>query len=171
MKKKNLILCLIIVLAIITVLFFVFNNDKNQNDFSNEIQNEWVSSIADNQPDFLNVLDDKSSFECISTESVGDGYYVVTANVSSPDISESINTYQKEVYGKEISEEEINKNLCELINSADLKTTEQKIDIIVDEDGNVRVQFNDDFINAMFGYAYIDSIETYMDEQINEKED
>lgn len=160
----NLFICIVLIVAI----FCGCSNNKNQRDFSAEIQENWNLSLSENQPEFLNLLDEKSSFECVSTESPVDGYYVVTADVTSPDISESIKEYQQEVYGRKISEEEMNIKICELINSAELKTTQQTIDIIVDEDENVRVQFNDDFVNAMFGYAYIDSMQTYMDEQIKE---
>lgn len=165
---KKIYFCSFICIALIFSLFCGCSSKSNQKDFSSEIQEKWNSSASENQPEFLNLLDEKSSFECVLTESFGDGYYVVTANVSSPDISESIKTYQQEVYGKKISKDEMNTKLCELINSADLKTTQQTIDIIVDEDENVRVQFNDEFINAMFGYAYIDSMQIYMNEQVKE---
>lgn len=168
MANKRTYYFSIIGIILILSLFCSCGNKNNQKDFSVEIQENWNASISDNQPEFLNLLDEKSSFEYISTESLGDGYYVATVSVSSPDISESIAAYQEEVYGKKTSKEEINEKLCELINSADLKTTTQTIDIIVDEDGNVRTQFNDNFINAMFGYAYIDSIKTYMNEQDKE---
>lgn len=32
-------------------------------DFSNQIHEKWNSSIADNQPEFLNLLDEKSSIQ------------------------------------------------------------------------------------------------------------
>ena len=51
-----------------------------------------------------------------------------------------------------------------LINNAQSKTTNQTVDIIVDDDNNVRVQFNDDFVNAMFGYAYIEGMQAFLSE-------
>lgn len=168
MNYKKRYCSLFICILLVILAFCGCSNKSTQKDFSTEIQEKWNLSASENQPEFLNLLDEKSSFECVETESLEDGYYVVKANVCSPDISESIKIYQKETYGKKISEEEMNAKLCELINSADIKTTEQTIDIIVDEDENVRVQFNDEFINAMFGYAYIDSMQTYMDEQKQE---
>lgn len=138
-------------------------------DFSNQIHEKWNSSIADNQPEFLNLLDEKSSFKCISTEEIGDGYYVVNVSVSSPDISKSLKEYQEKVSGKKFSTDEMNKKLCELIDSAEMKTTNQKVDVIVDEEENVRVQFNDDFVNAMFGYAYIESMQAMMSEETGEQ--
>ena len=50
-----------------------------------------------------------------------------------------------------------------------MKTTNQKVDVIVDEEENVRVQFNDDFVNAMFGYAYIESMQAMMSEETGEQ--
>ena len=41
--------------------------------------------------------------------------------------------------------------------------------VIVDEEENVRVQFNDDFVNAMFGYAYIESMQAMMSEETGEQ--
>ena len=115
------------------------------------------------------MLDEKSSFKCISTEEIGDGYYVVNVSVSSPDISKSLKEYQEKVSGEKFSTDEMNKKLCELIDSAEMKTTNQKVDVIVDEEENVRVQFNDDFVNAMFGYAYIESMQAMMSEETGEQ--
>lgn len=160
---------ILFICAMLIILLFCGCGKEKSNNFSAEIAKAWNTSIAENQPEFLNIIDERSSFKCVSTEPQGNGYYVVTVDVSSPDISESIKDYQKEVYGEKISESEMNNKLCELINLAELKITQQTVDVIVDEDKNVRVQFNDDFINAMFGYAYTDAIQTYMDEQIEEK--
>ena len=70
----------------------------------------------------------------------------------------------KQITGKKVDTKQMNKKLCELINNAQSKTTNQTVDIIVDDDNNVRVQFNDDFVNAMFGYAYIEGMQAFLSE-------
>ncbi len=184
MTNKRILCCVALCIALIVFAFCGCQNDSEQDidiltseaenanivdeDFSNEIQEEWNLSIPKNQPEFLNLLDEKSSFECLTTESLGDGYYVVNVSVSSPNIGESLKAYQENVSSEKISTDEMNKKLCELINSAEIKTSNQSVDVIVDEDNNVRVQFNDDFINAMFGYVYIESMQSLMNEQVGE---
>ncbi len=169
MKSKKIILCSISCILLVNFLFCGCGSINLKANFPKIILEEWESSINEDQPEFLDLLDERSSFKCIRLDSVADGYYVVTAKVSSPDINESLKEYQNQVYSQEINEEEMNKKLCELINSAELKTTEQTVDVIVDEDGNVRVQFNDDFVNAMFGYAYTDSMKVFIEEQGQEE--
>ena len=143
-NKRNAFGIIFLIALLLLALCGCHNSDENydaaQMDFSQNIQDEWNSSKDKNQPEFLNLLDEKSSFNCISTDYVSDGYYVVNVQVTSPDISN------------------------ELINNAQSKTTNQTVDIIVDDDNNVRVQFNDDFVNAMFGYAYIEGMQAFLSE-------
>ena len=156
-NKRNAFGIIFLIALLLLALCGCHNSDENydaaQMDFSQNIQDEWNSSKDKNQPEFLNLLDEKSSFNCISTDYVSDGYYVVNVQVTSPDIT-----------GKKVDTKQMNKKLCELINNAQSKTTNQTVDIIVDDDNNVRVQFNDDFVNAMFGYAYIEGMQAFLSE-------
>ena len=163
MKHKRNTFGIIFLIALVLLAFCGCHNsdenyDADQMDFSQNIQDEWNSS------EFLNLLDEKSSFNCISTDYVSDGYYVVNVQVTSPDISNDLKEYKKQISGKKVDTKQMNKKLCELINNAQSKTTNQTVDIIVDDDNNVRVQFNDDFVNAMFGYAYIEGMQAFLSE-------
>ena len=164
-NKRNAFGIIFLIALLLLALCGCHNSDENydaaQMDFSQNIQDEWNSSKDKNQPEFLNLLDEKSSFNCISTDYVSDGYYV---QVTSPDISNDLKEYKKQITGKKVDTKQMNKKLCELINNAQSKTTNQTVDIIVDDDNNVRVQFNDDFVNAMFGYAYIEGMQAFLSE-------
>ena len=161
-NKRNAFGIIFLIALLLLALCGCHNSDENydaaQMDFSQNIQDEWNSSKDKNQPEFLNLLDEKSSFNCISTD------YVVNVQVTSPDISNDLKEYKKQITGKKVDTKQMNKKLCELINNAQSKTTNQTVDIIVDDDNNVRVQFNDDFVNAMFGYAYIEGMQAFLSE-------
>lgn len=167
-NKRNAFGIIFLIALLLLALCGCHNSDENydaaQMDFSQNIQDEWNSSKDKNQPEFLNLLDEKSSFNCISTDYVSDGYYVVNVQVTSSDISNDLKEYKKQITGKKVDTKQMNKKLCELINNAQSKTTNQTVDIIVDDDNNVRVQFNDDFVNAMFGYAYIEGMQAFLSE-------
>ena len=159
-NKRNAFGIIFLIALLLLALCGCHNSDENydaaQMDFSQNIQDEWNSSKDKNQPEFLNLLDEKSSFNCISTDYVSDGYYVVNVQVTSPDISNDLKEYKKQITGKKVDTKQMN--------NAQSKTTNQTVDIIVDDDNNVRVQFNDDFVNAMFGYAYIEGMQAFLSE-------
>lgn len=163
MNKKTKVLkivlfSLVAVLLIITVVLVAvaLNEKKKDTDIpymQDFIESSWsVESDKDEKPEFYNVLEEKSSFNVKKIQDDGDDHYTVTVEVSSPYILDKLKEYESSVDG-EISEDEIDKKLLELVNSSEIKSTEINL-TVVKADGERFVEFNDEFVDAMFGYAY-----------------
>ena len=55
--------------------------------FETQITTQWQAAVTDKQPDFLDALDKQASLTCTGAEKQQSGYYTVTVQVTSPDIS------------------------------------------------------------------------------------
>ena len=96
---------------------------------------------------------------CTGAEKQQNGYYTVTVQVTSPDISEDLKKYQAQKTKKSASDSDMDQAICKMIETATPKTTTQTLDVIVDDAGEYHEQFNDAFANAMLGYAYTDAMQ------------
>ena len=171
-SKKALLTTLVCVvaLALIAVVFLVgkstglFNFEDHSETFQQLITTEWEKSISEDQPEFLTKLEERNSFILKDYKSEGDGYYTVELEVTSPDINEQLTEYQNSVAEQNVSENEINEKICEIIDSAEDKTTTVTLSIICDDDGAYHVTFTDEFVDAMTGYAFSNTLGTLMEE-------
>lgn len=127
--------------------------------FETQITTQWQAAVTDKQPDFLDALDKQASLTCTGAEKQQNGYYTVTVQVTSPDISGDLKKYQAQKTKKSPSDSDMDQAICKMIETATPKTTTQTVDVIVDDAGEYHVQFNDAFANAMLGYAYTDAMQ------------
>lgn len=127
--------------------------------FETQITAQWQAAVTDKQPDFLDALDKQASLICTGAEKQQSGYYTVTVQVTSPDISGDLKKYQAQKTKKSVSDSDMDQAICKMIENATPKTTTQTVDVIVDDAGEYHVQFNDAFANAMLGYAYTDAMQ------------
>ena len=127
--------------------------------FETQITTQWQAAVTDKQPDFLDALDKQASLTCTGAEKQQNGYYTVTVQVTSPDISGDLKKYQAQKTKKSVSDSDMDQAICKMIETATPKTTTQTLDVIVDDAGEYHVQFNDAFANAMLGYAYTDAMQ------------
>lgn len=127
--------------------------------FETQITTQWQAAVTDKQPDFLDALDKQASLTCTGAKKQQSGYYTVTVQVTSPDISGDLKKYQAQKTKKSVSDSDMDQAICKMIENATPKTTTQTVDVIVDDAGEYHVQFNDAFANAMLGYAYTDAMQ------------
>lgn len=157
-KKKlagSIISIMVIAVLIVGSYFFILPNRRNDClYYQSIIQEEWNKSLSEDAPDFIKKLDSLSSFCVSKVKKIDSGFHVVTLLVTSPNISESLEKYQKEVEGKTLSTDKMNSEIVSLIEKAQPKTTKQSIYVIEDEAGNCYVRFSEEFLDAMSGYAY-----------------
>lgn len=118
----------------------------------NAVSDNW--KIYDNvdKNSFINNLNKRASFEIKSVEKQ-DGVYVVNLDVTAPDISIKLKEYQDTINFIP-SDNEINEKLKSIIDSAELKTTQQTVMVLVTDDGMYNVEFSSGFVDAMCGYSY-----------------
>lgn len=165
MKKKiGIIIAIIVVIMIIIVSILLYLDSKEEQTIYDVIYSEWANSIPKEQPEFLNAMDELSSFDFVDIVEEPKDYFTVTVDTYSPNISETLNEYQEQMYDEQLTEEEVDAVLCEIIYNAPINTTTHYIYVIRDEDNNYHVNFSESFIDAMFGYAYTDSMKTLNEE-------
>ena len=164
------ILVCVLCVAVIAVVLFVGNSmglfkfEDHSATFQQLITTEWEKSITEDQPEFLTKLEERNSFTVVDYKNEGDGYYTVEIEVTSPDINDKLIEYQESVNNISVSQDEIEQKICEIIDSSDDKTSTVTLSIICDEDGAFHVTFTDEFVDAMFGYAFSNAIESILAE-------
>ena len=159
-KKSNKIkiivlsfVALLLISAIATVIITTKKRDTDIPYIQGIIEEAWnVESSKSEKPEFYKKLEEKSSFNVKKIEDDGDDHYTVTVEVSSPYIIDKLKEYENSI-DRKISDDEIDKKLLELVDSSEIKSTDIKL-TVVKADGKRFVEFNDEFIDAMFGYAY-----------------
>lgn len=170
MKKNNktiIITVITVVLLLVTVSTCVYiiikNNNSSKETMQIEIEKAWSASISSSAetPKFLTALDNKSNFEVMNVKYDGSKHYTVKVSVTSPDILTEINEYQKSL-ANGISTKQFDDEITNIINSAELKTTEQTVTVIF-VNGEPEVSFSEGFIDAMYGYAYKNTLEQIND--------
>lgn len=164
-KKKKTALIILIVLFFIVVLlgilFLLFYNSDSSKEtrMQKRLEEAWNIEISEDAPEFFKAFDEKSYFKVTDISDDGQGHFTVTADVTSPDVYQAIINYQNSITNL-VSNEEMDSVLTQIINDADLKTTTQTV-IFIETDGESVVQFSEDFIDAMYGYAYKYSMEQF----------
>lgn len=166
----TVMVCLVGILLIAVVLLVgnsmgLFKFEDHSETFQQLITTEWEKSITEDQPEFLNKLEERNSFTLVDYKNEGDGYYTVELEVSAPDINDQLIEYQESITDQDVSEDEMNEKICEIIDISNDKTSTVTISIICDEDGVFHVNFTDEFVDAMTGYAFTNALETLMAEQ------
>ncbi len=158
---KMIIIAVILLLVAAVIIFLIKGNNASEvapSEIQKIIQSEWDKSISEQSPEFLNKLNSRSSFTVIDQQDDGNGFYTVTANVTSPDISDAVKKLDEENGEKQLTGEEIDKTVSELIDKSKEKTTEQTVFVICDTENNYHVQFTEEFSDAMLGYILSESI-------------
>lgn len=163
-KKAFISVAVIISIVLGTLISLTILNAIEKKEIYNSIYYEWEASIPEKQPKFLNALDEVSSFECVDIVEESENYFIVTVITYSPNILADLNAYQQQMYYEDITEDEINEALCDIIYSAPIKTAEHNIYVVKDGEGNYHVNFSESFVDAMFDYAYMDATQTLNDE-------
>lgn len=159
MKIKFLLLAAFSV--IMAFCLFGCSNEALEEKIQNAVEMQWNQDNEFDENSFVKTLDDSSSFTITNVEEQEENCYIVTLDVTSPDVLNGLISYQKSI--KEMpSDEEMNNKIKEIINNSESKTTQQTLTVFETEQG-FSVVFNESFIDAMFGYSY-----TYcMDEMQN----
>jgi len=163
MKKSKIILIVLLVIALIISgisICLKVVKDKKEQEIFDAIALEWEKSIPGEQPIFLTELDSLSNFECLSMVEEAKDYFVVQVCATSPDILNGVNEYQERVEGGNPTVAEMNEVLADIIKSSELRSSQHEIYVVRDNNGEYHVTFSESFIDAMFGYAYLDAIET-----------
>ena len=157
-KKCSKIIAITMLLSILLLmitLILILLSKKNSEipNMQNVIEQSWnVESTDAKTPIFYEALKSKSSFKVKSIKNDGNNHYTVTVEVSSPYILDKIKEYENGI-DRKISDKEIDEKLLEFVNSSDIKTTDIEL-TVVKVDGKEFVEFNYEFVDAMFGYAY-----------------
>ena len=166
MKKKVIaIVCVtVLLIAAVTVGIFAVKQKQQKKLLQAAVQQAWAESIPEEQPSFLTALDERTEFHCIKVQKTENDCYTATFEVTSPDIQADLNVYQENADSTDVTAENLNRQLSEIIQSAELKTSVQTVTAMLCSDGTYHIVFNDGFIDAMFGYAYIDAMHALMAE-------
>ena len=156
-RKKRIkiaigVLVPLIVVGVTILLWVLFNGAPNENTMQNEIQNAWVEVNDFNDTSFMDTFEMYSSFVVTSVEKSEENCYVITCDVSSPNILDSLIKYCDNLK-KRPSEEEMNDKIIKMISSSEVQVTQQTVTAFKTDDGYV-FEFSDGFIDAMYGYSY-----------------
>lgn len=153
LSKRNVVIligvCIVITIMVVSVLLFKKPNSKIDNKMMIAVKNTWATTQTEEQPLYLTKLEESSSYELISVTNE-DGLYIITAEITAPDVSKQLQTVDAEDFPKTEDENEINQFLCEQIEKS--KTVKTKADIYAYEiNGEYQISYSDSFINAMSG--------------------
>ncbi len=163
-KTANIIIIsfILIMIVVLTVLLVsMFRSSKKEDkivEIQNVINEQWQGSIPVESTQFIKEFNERSKFQVADLTETND-CLEATVWVASPDISISLQEYQNSGVD-DLSDEEIDAGICDLINLAEINRTEQTVYVYIDVDGEYHVRFTEEFINAMFGYAFSDSVES-----------
>ncbi|MDO4364493.1 MAG: hypothetical protein Q4C99_08195 [Clostridia bacterium] len=156
--KKIIIIVLVTVLVVAgfaaSVYFYISNTQNSIKKMQESLQTTWNEAYDNSEeiPEFFKAFNEKSNFEVTNVKDDGSGHYTVTASVTSPDIKDALIDYQKN-FDVNQTKDDIDKKITEIINNAEMKTTEQTATVII-TDEQTEITFGEDFIDAMYGYAY-----------------
>lgn len=134
------------------ILLSACSSNNLQEDIYNAIYDNWKVYNEIDENSYINNLAERTSFEIQSIEKLDD-FYMVTLNVTAPDISNGVEEYQNSITDIP-SDDEMNNKLKSIVEIADLKTTEQTVTVFVTDDGTYDVEFSSGFADAMCGYSY-----------------
>lgn len=161
-SKKNfaiIIICaVLIVMAIIAGVIFFLNSRVSNETLQETIANAWAYKTEEDIPEFLASIEARASFTVVDFVDNGEGHYSVVVEATSPDIYNEITDYQKSIT-EIIGVNEIDKQLNLIVEEASLKTTQHTITVVY-TNSEPEVKFTEEFVDAMYGYAYIYSMKT-----------
>lgn len=167
-RKKSivvtLVLLILIVVTSISIFILVSNNKISNEKMQQEINNAWVEASNYEINSFMQKFDEKSSFEVIDINEKEENCYVVNCEIASPDILNSLITYQNSLTSVP-TEKEMNIEIEKIISESSIKKTQQTVTVYKTEEG-YSIEFTKEFINAMYGYSY-DYCKSQVDELIN----
>lgn len=168
-NRKNKIILISVLVALCIVLAVVIGVivhlsapekvDTSENGMDKIISTAWEESKTEleNTPEFVSRLENKSSFDVKDVQDDGEGHYTVTVDVEAPDISQALQDYQDSISDKAPSKEEMDKEICNIIDNAEMKNSKFTLTVI-EVDGEYDVRFSDGFIDAMYGYSLAKSM-------------
>lgn len=155
-KKNSLIIGGIFIITVIaaTVSIIVIGNvSKNPSkELITAVDTTWNSAKAEEQPMYLNKLDDLSSYELHSVKHEDDRY-VIKATVTAPDLGGQLSKLDYSEFPQIESTEDINTFLCEQIEKSKTKKTSAEL-YAYKINGEYQITFSDDFADAMSGNLY-----------------
>lgn len=165
MLIAGVVIAAVILIAVLVVaLVFATSNSSssfgsvNNVKIQKVIQKEWDESTQDEDvPGFVKKINELSDFKVISVEKGDNDFYKVTLSVSSPYINDDLMKYQDENKDNEKSEEEMDSAITNIILNANLKSSEQYVYVIKNANGEYHTQFTEEFVDAMYGYAYLNA--------------
>lgn len=118
-----------------------------------KVREEWDAVMAqEDQSELVDLIGQHTVFSCANSSLREDGCYVVTADVSCPDLYPLMDR----VVTVSNTAEENDGQLAELVNSAQTVTVRSEIYLYAIEGGDGwRIEFSDGFIDAMLGRIYL----------------
>lgn len=156
-EKRKVVIIIIAVVCVVTaaiVCFFALNFKTDK--FKEIVYTDWQAKDEFSDNSFMKEFASYSEFDVVGVEK-DENCYILTCKVSSPYILDGLKEYQETL--EDIpSEEDMNTKLINLITTSEMKTTEQVIRVY-ETDENKVVEYTDEFIDAMYGYAYLYSID------------
>lgn len=99
-------------------------------------------------PDFITLLEERSSFTVISTENK-DGLCTATCRITSCDLKSSLDTFMSEHGAESVDEGSIDELITKLISESELITTEAEVYICRDK-LKYTVVYSDEFFDRMY---------------------
>lgn len=161
--KKNILIssCILVgvVLLIFTLVFFI--NSKPSKILIADVDNAWTASKEENQPEYLNKLDELSSYKLNSVKRENDRY-IINTTVTAPDLCEQLDKLDSAEFPQGKDVKAINTFLCQQIEKSKIKKTNTKI-YAYKIDEKYHITFSDDFADAMSGNLYEFSRKAYLD--------
>ncbi len=158
MSSKKIILfsaiLVVLIASVVTAIIIISSNsgEKPSEELINAVQTTWKSAKSDEQPKYLTKIDSLSSYKLKSVEKE-DGQQVITAVVTSPDLKTQLSKIEYKDLPQTEDTEAINNFLCEQIEKADVIKTEATV-YAVETNGEYKISFSEEFVNAMTGNLY-----------------
>ena len=167
-KKKKVIIIISVIVAVLAVVaiavavIFFMQKEESIEAFQSAVENSWASQTeAEGKPEFMKLLESKSTFSVANFAENDEEHYTLEITVSSPDILPAMQNLNK-MMKKELSQKEIDTLLTKAVKDARPKTSTVNLNVTKTQN-NYRVEFSEEFIDAMYGYAY-----SYANSQLNE---
>lgn len=155
-KKRNKIAIVVsvflLVVGLVILIFVLCKGDASVENMQNELQNAWVEGNDFDDTSFMDTFEINSRFVVTSVEESEENCYIITCDVSSPNILDLLIEYCDNLE-KQPTEEEINEEIIKMISSSDVQVTQQTVTAFKTDAGYV-FEFSDGFIDAMYGYSY-----------------
>lgn len=161
MKKKIIIIIAIIAILIIgAVTWKNINSNKKENQaqeltiFQQAIDNEIKPYEEEKSPEFITNFRNAYSLEIVSVESMDDSNsYQGIVRLTYANVSEKLTDYIISLENAQFDEDKFNKDIAELISSAELVTEECKM-YFVKNGEELQPIFTEEIIDKMYGGIY-----------------